>query len=81
MSLKEMNSLLKAVKAPYKMIDDSCDCEYCKSKGLHNLWKVNDFFEMRLKINESVLKELEDLIEGTRFILNIDNILEAHRVK
>lgn len=81
MSLEEMDALLKIVKASYGALENKCNCEKCKENALSSLWKVNSFFEVRLNIDFNILSLLEELIEGTQFILNLDSILEEHRIK
>jgi len=34
-----------------------------------------------LKVNKPILKKMEDLIEGSRFILNMDATLDTYRIK
>lgn len=81
MSVEEMNNLLEIVRSSYDVINNNCNCEKCKANNSSSLWKINNFFEVRLKIDNTVLNLLEDLIEGTRFILNIDAVLEQHRLR
>ena len=81
MSLDEMKSLLKVVRSSYKSLEKKCNCDECNQQELSSLWKINSFFEVRLKIDFKVLNLLEDLIEGTQFILNMDAVLEEHRIK
>jgi len=81
MSLEEMQNLLMIVRSSYESLNNRCNCEHCKQNELSSLWKINDFFEVRLKIDIKTLNLLEDLIEGTQFILNMDTILNEHRIK
>lgn len=81
MSTDEMRNLLKLVRSSYAILENKCNCKNCSQKELSSLWKINTFFEIRLKINNRVLTLLEDLIVGTQFILNMDVVLDEHRIK
>lgn len=80
MTAKELNALLKLVRLSYGN-DDACNCEQCKGQKLNKLWKTNPYIDLCLKVNDSVLDFLEDLILGTQFTLNLDVVLEEHRIK
>ncbi len=81
MSLEEMKALLKIVRSSYKALENKCNCDKCKENALSCLWKVNNFFEVRLNIDYNILSLLEELIERTQFILSLDSVLEEHRIK
>lgn len=80
MSSKELNALLKLVKSSYDF-DQTCSCKECKDVKLNKLWKTNSFIDICLKVDDRVLSLLEDLIIGTQFMLNLDAVLDEHRIK
>ena len=80
MTITELNNLLKLVKSSYGF-DQNCNCKQCKDVKLNKLWKTNSFIDICLKVDDSILGFLEDLIIGTQFMLNIDTVLDEHRIK
>lgn len=79
MSSGELKSLLKLVRSSYGL-SESCNCKKCKGVKLNELWKSNKLIDICLKVDDAILECLEDLIVGTHFMLNIDAVLDEHRI-
>lgn len=61
--------------------DQPCECGNCNGQPCNKIWSSNPRIDICLKVEEPVLKQLEDLIKGTEFILGLDNTLEKYRLK
>ena len=77
MSMDDLNHLLSIVKQPPK----PCNCDECRGKGCNKIWCHGTLVDFYLKVPPKVLGLLEDLIQGTLFILDMDRTLEKHRIK
>ncbi len=80
MSSAELNNLLNVVRSSYG-VNEVCNCEQCKGERLNKLWKSNPFLDIGLKVDDTILSSLEDLILGTQFILNVDSVLQENRIQ
>lgn len=77
MSEKDLQQLLVIVRGSHK----PCNCEDCKGSPCNKIWCSSPMIDICLKVNEPILKKMEDLIEGTQFILNLDATLDTYRIK
>lgn len=77
MSEADLAHLLEVVKASY----EPCFCEECKETQGKKIWSTSPFHDLALKVDATILKELEDLIVGTQFLLNMDETLKQYRLK
>ena len=77
MSQTDFVHLLKIVNQS----NQSCTCEACGGDQCNNIWCSNAFIDICIKVDESILHKIRDLIKGTQFMLNIDATLEKHRLK
>lgn len=77
MSMDDLNHLLKIVQGS----DQACHCADCNGARCNKIWCNNPFIDICLKVEGENLDLLEDLIKGTRFILNMDATLEQFRLK
>ena len=76
MSDADLEHLLTTVRDA----EQPCYCPECNGKASKKIWCSGPLHDLCLKVNEISRKELEDLIVGTQFILNIDDTLAQHRI-
>ncbi|UJH66453.1 hypothetical protein [Allomuricauda sp. SCSIO 65647] len=76
MSETDLAHLLEIVRDSGK----PCFCEECKGQKCSKIWCNGPFHDMCLKMDESNQAQLEDLILGTQFILNMDQTLEKYSI-
>ena len=77
MSTKELANLLDIVRNA----DQPCNCEQCNGKQCNKIWTTTPLIDICLKVDNDILEELEDLIVGTQFILNMDATFKKNRIK
>lgn len=77
MSDTDMVYLLKIVRGSHK----TCPCEDCKGEACNKIWCTNPLIDICLKVDEPVLNELEDLIQGARFMMHMDATLDKEGVR
>ncbi len=77
MTERDVNSLLRVVRNSH----EPCNCESCGGKRRNTIWTTSTLIDFCLKVDESVLLLIEDLIVGTQFILNMGVELDKHRIK
>nr|WP_293301464.1 hypothetical protein [Allomuricauda sp.] len=75
MSKSDLEHLLNIVKRPY----EPCHCPDCGG-GRDKIWCFNPIVDLCLKVNETILDGLEDLIKGTFFILDMDATLQKNKL-
>lgn len=75
MSKADLEHLLHIVQKTY----EPCQCPECKGER-DKIWSINPIVDICLKVNESILEGLEDLIKGTFFILNMDATLQKNKL-
>ncbi|MBC6998283.1 MULTISPECIES: hypothetical protein [Bacteroidota] len=61
--------------------DAPCQCATCKGGKCNKIWCSNPLVDICLKVSEPILEEMEDLVKGTQFILNMDETLKQYRIK
>lgn len=76
MTVGDLENLLQLVRTPGK----TCYCLDCDGAPCNKIWSVGPLHELYLKAHEPVLNELEDLILGTQFVLNMDKTLDQFRI-
>jgi hypothetical protein len=59
---------------------EPCNCEECAGKRCNKIWTTNPLIDICLKVDDEILALMEDLISGTLFMLNIDDVLEEYRI-
>lgn len=77
LSESDIAYLLKIVRDSH----EPCSCAECKGKRCNKIWTTGPFIDICLKVDDDILEQMEDLILGTQFILNMDATLEKHRIK
>lgn len=77
MSVDDLEHLLKIVHGSY----ESCHCTDCGGNACNKIWRVNPLIDICLKVDGHYLGLLEDLIKGTRFMLDMDATLDQYRLK
>ncbi len=77
MSEYELNSLLEIVRNSGK----PCVCDNCNGDKCTKIWTTSSLIDICIKIDDTILELLEDLILGTMFILNMKNTLEENEIK
>ncbi|PCH74700.1 MAG: hypothetical protein COB98_09955, partial [Flavobacteriaceae bacterium] len=60
---------------------EPCNCPNCGGKRRETIWTTSALVDFCLKVDESVLLQIEDLIVGTNFMLNMSVELEKHSIK
>ena len=77
MSRKDLGHLLSIVREP----PGPCDCPECEGGECGKIWYRGHLLDFYLKMDDMALELMEDLIEGTLFILDMDRTLEQYRIK
>ena len=77
MTGRDMDALLHVVRNSH----EPCHCENCGGKRRNTILTTSPLIDFSLKVNEDVLLEIEDLIVGTNFMLNIEIELDKHSIK
>ncbi|MEM9141346.1 MAG: hypothetical protein AAGA86_00070 [Bacteroidota bacterium] len=77
MSEADLHRLLNIVRDS----DRPCYCNACGGKKCRKIWAKGPLHELKLKLDDQTLPQLEDLILGTRFILNMDDTLNQYRIE
>lgn len=77
MTIPEMNYLHDVIKNS----DTPCFCDDCKGKKCDKIWCTNPMVDICLKVKGPGLEHLEDLILGTKFIINMDATLDEFRIQ
>lgn len=77
MCTEDLDNLLQIVKGSY----EPCNCEDCGGKVCNKIWCSNPLVDICLKVNEPTLDLIEDLIKGTKFILNMESTLDKHKLR
>jgi len=75
MSKADLEHLLHIVQKTY----EPCHCPECKGER-DKIWSINPIVDICLKVNETILDGLEDLIKGTLFILDMDATLQKNKL-
>lgn len=73
---EDLDNLLRIVHGSF----DPCFCENCQGQACNKIWCSNALADICLKVNEPTLNLLDDLIKGTKFILNMNETLDIHRL-
>ncbi|NJX14707.1 hypothetical protein [Tamlana crocina] len=70
-----------------KDIDELQDLvQDCKTESLRNkknydtIWKHTCFADVRIKLNQPLLHLLEDLVNGTHFVINMNATLRKNKI-
>ena len=61
--------------------DKPCNCDNCNGGKCNKIWCTNPLVDICLKVNDEILAEMEDLVKGTQFVLNMDETLKQYRIK
>ncbi|WP_339713717.1 hypothetical protein [uncultured Kriegella sp.] len=77
MSEADLEHLLTMVRES----DTPCQCRDCGGEKCNKIWCATPLVDICLKVNDKILEQMEDLIMGTRFLLEIDSTLEQHKIK
>ncbi len=77
MSIEDLEHLLHIVQGS----DKPCNCADCGGLPCEKIWCANPLIDICLKVDGPRLDQLEDLIKGTQFIMNLDATLEQYRMK
>ena len=72
MCKEDLENLLVIVQKSH----EPCPCEDCSGKACNKIWCSNPLLDICLKMNESTLDLMEDLIKGTQFMLNLDESID-----
>ncbi len=76
MSETDLFHLLNTIRETNK----PCNCEDCKGKINDKIWCHNTLVDVCLKMDGQRLKQFEDLILRTKFLLEIDHTLKQHQI-
>lgn len=60
--------------------DQPCQCATCNGGKCNKIWCSNPLVDICLKVSEPILAEMEDLVKGTQFLLNMDETLKKYRI-
>ena len=60
---------------------EPCNCDEGGGERCNGIWCPGPLLDFCLKVDPPVLKNLEDLIRGTLFILEMDKTLNVHRIE
>lgn len=77
MSREDLTHLLKIVRRSH----EPCTCVDCGGNQCNKIWCTNPLIDICLKVDEPILKKMEDLIKGTQFMLDMDDTLDEYRLK
>ncbi|MCV6628864.1 MAG: hypothetical protein OIF50_03290 [Flavobacteriaceae bacterium] len=69
--------LLEIVRDSHK----PCNCKNCKGKNGSKIWTTGTLADVCFKIDPDRLKQLEDAILGTQFMLQMDATLEKNQIQ
>lgn len=61
--------------------DKPCHCAECSGGKCNKIWCANPLVDICLKVDDDVLNLMEDLIQGTRFILDMNSTLSRNEIK
>ena len=75
MSKSDIQHLLSIVTGAY----EPCHCEQCGGKR-DRIWCSNPIVDLCLKVDETILNALEDVLRGTLFILDMEVTLEKNKL-
>ncbi|NAS31337.1 hypothetical protein GTQ40_10170 [Flavobacteriaceae bacterium R38] len=76
MTFNDLDKLLNVVRNA----DEPCDCPDCKGGPREKIWYTNPLLDVCLKVDDVILTQIEDLIVGTKFILNMNDTLQQYRI-
>ena len=76
LSIKELENLKRIVVN--KTDGEPCMCSECQGAVSNKIWCTNPLIDICLKFNDDNIGDIEDLITGTQFILNIDETLKKY---
>tara|TARA_B100000809_G_scaffold265832_1_gene325956 strand:+ start:6956 stop:7303 length:348 start_codon:yes stop_codon:yes gene_type:complete len=76
LSIPELEHLKRIVLN--KTIGDPCMCSDCQGKVSNKIWCTNPLIDICFKFNDTNIEEIEDLITGTQFMLDIDKTLKKY---
>ncbi len=77
LSREDLDHLLSIV---YKSTEP-CTCADCGGNFCNKIWCSNPLIDICLKVDESILDHMEDLIKGAQFMLDMNATLEKYRLK
>lgn len=77
MTKPEIRNLLSIVRRSHK----PCNCDNCKGEICCKTRTTSSLVDLCIKVDDTILEFLEDLILGTLFILNMNSTLEKYRIK
>ncbi|MEO1009657.1 MAG: hypothetical protein AAFX53_00030 [Bacteroidota bacterium] len=77
MSKADLESLKDVVLKSH----EPCTCAECGGNQCNKIWCSNPLMDICLKVDEHILFLMEDLINGTLFLLNMDTTLKEHCLK
>lgn len=76
MSMTDLNNLLRIVTKPGEV----CNCEECQNSPYKKIWCSNPLVDICLKVDEVTLGQVEDLILGTKFMLEVETTLNENSI-
>ena len=76
MSEADLEHLLEIVR----QADEPCFCPECNGAPSKKIWSTGPYHDICLKVDDGQREEMEDLIVGTQFVLNIDDTLSQYRI-
>jgi hypothetical protein len=76
LSIPELENLKRIVLNKYE--GEPCMCSECQGEVSNKIWCTNPLIDICLKFNDANIEEIEDLITGTQFMLNIDETLKKY---
>lgn len=76
LSIPELENLKRIVLNKTESVP--CMCSECQGEVSNKIWCTNPFIDICLKLNDTTIEEIEDLIVGTQFMLNIDKTLKKY---
>lgn len=77
MSEKDLINLLNIIRK----FDEPCNCSECEGKRCNKIWTTGPLIDTVIKVDDEILKHLEDLVLGTQFMINMDATLEQHEIE
>ncbi|MEI6864658.1 hypothetical protein [Flavicella sp.] len=73
LTVNELANLKRIVSD--KTEGEPCMCSECQGTVSNKIWCTNPLIDICLKFNDDNIQDIEDLITGTQFILNMDKTL------
>ncbi|MEH6681507.1 MAG: hypothetical protein V7724_13235 [Sediminicola sp.] len=77
MARDDLSHLLEIVMRPH----GPCNCAQCTGDDCHKIWCSGQLFDICLKLDPATLQLLQELIQGTQFVLGVDSTLGKFHIE